>query len=476
MAAPALPDRQLLPDPAPPVVDPVVLDIEARLSAGDAAGACAVAEAASAQHPSLGFYSLLAGMTAQAAGLEDAAIRWFERTLALDPAQPEALAQLAAIQRRRGEPEGAARLAAQALRERPGHGPSLLTLAQAQYDLGDESAALATLDEHAARHGETPAAGWARAFALLALERFDDGWRAHEHRLALAVGSASSPAVHATPWHGEPLDGRSIAVLAEQGLGDQMMMVRFAPLLRERGAGRIVVECGAPLVPLLRTMRGIDAVVARGTPIPATDCAVPVSSLAHRLGMGGTLLGHAVPYVAPPGPCPPALAAALAAPAPLRVGLVWGGEPRNFSDHERSIALSAFAPLLRLPGIAFYSVQKGPRAADRDALPPALRERLVDLGPHLGDFGDTAHALTRLDVVVTVCTSVAHVAGALGVPTFVLLRRAADWRWFRGRADSPWYPSARLFRQPARGAWAPVLRDVARGLVDLLRAKHTAPG
>ncbi|MFO0272258.1 MAG: CDC27 family protein [Gemmatimonadota bacterium] len=472
MTAPPIPERQELPVLAAAEGDPIVAAVGERLAAGDASGALTIAEAACARAPANVFYPLLAGAAAQGAGLEDVAIRWFERTLALAPSQPEALAWLAASMRRRGEPDLAMRLATRALEHRPDHGPALLARAQARYDLGDAPGALAALDAHAARHGESSAAGWIRAFALLALERFDAGWRAHEHRLALATGSASSPAAHAVPWLGEPLEGRSIAVLAEQGLGDQIMMVRFVPLLRARGAGRIVVECGAPLVPLVRTMAGVDAVVARGESLPPTDCAVPISSLPHRLGVGSDLLGRTVPYVSPPGVCPPSLGAMLAAPAPLRIGLVWGGEPRNASDHERSIPLAAFAPLLRLPGFAWYSLQKGPRAAEHETLAPDLRQRLVALGPCLGNFGDTAHAMVRLDVVVTVCTSVAHVAGALGVPTFVLLRRAADWRWFRGRTDSPWYPSARLFRQETRGDWGPVVRDVARALVERLRTRR----
>jgi hypothetical protein len=466
-----LPDPPLAPDaPGAGVVDPVVLAVRDRLQAGDHLTALREAEAASARHPDLAFYTLLAGTVARDAGLEAVAMRWFERTLALDPAQPEALAWLAAVRRRRGEPEVALALAEEALRVRPGHAEALLALAQARYDLGDEAGALAALDVHAAHHGETPAAGWVRAFAQLALERFDDGWRLHEHRLALAAGSASAPAAHGTPWTGEPLAGRSITVVAEQGLGDQMMMARFAHGLRACGAARIVLEAGAPLVPLLRTMTVVDQVIPRGEPLPVTDYVVPVSSLAHRLGVGRDLYAHVVPYVSATGPCPPGLAAALAAPAPLRIGLVWGGEPRNFSDHERSVPLAAFAPLLRLPGLAWYALQKGPRAAERDALPAEVRARLIDLGPHLGDFHDTAHAMATLDLVITVCTSVAHVAGALGVPTFVLLRRAADWRWFRDRDDSPWYPTVRLFRQTTRGDWAPVLRDVARAIVDRLRS------
>mgnify|MGYP001810105821 CR=1 FL=1 len=470
MTVPVSTPRQPLPDVAPAAADPVVTAVAERLAAGDHSGALAEAEAACARFPTIGFYALLAGTVARDAGLEDVAIRWFHRTLTLEPNQPEALAWLAAALRRRGEPEVAERLALRALTIRPGHAESLITLAQARYDLGDESGALATLDEHAALQGDTPAAGWVRAFALLALERFREGWHAHEHRLVLAAGSASAPSLRGTPWHGEPLHGRSIAVLAEQGLGDQIMMARFVHGLRRRGATRIIVEAGAPLVPLLRTMPVVDAVIRRGDPFPPTDYVVPVSSLPHRLGVEGDLYVDLVPYVAATGACPPALAAQLATPAPLRIGLVWGGEPRNHSDHERSIPLATFAPLLGLPGFAWYALQKGPHAAERDTLPPPLRERLVDLSGHLHDFHDTAHAMARLDVVVTVCTSVAHVAGALGVPTFVLLRHAADWRWFRGRHDSPWYPTARLFRQARRGEWAPVLRDVARALVERLRA------
>jgi hypothetical protein len=206
------------------------------------------------------------------------------------------------------------------------------------------------------------------------------------------------------------------------------------------------------------------------TPLPPTDFVVPIGSLPHRLGLAGDLYGDAVPYLHAEGECPPALAAALAPAAPLKVGLVWGGEPRNASDRERSIPLALFEPLLRLPAIAWYSLQKGPKEAQLDDLAPDARARLVNLSPFITDFTHTAHAIRRLDLVITVCTSVAHASGALGAPTWVLLRKAADWRWFRNRDDSPWYPTARLFRQRVRGEWEPVLLDVARALVERMRA------
>lgn len=463
------PTRHELPDHAALAADPVLQQVRARLTARDRPGAFAVAAEAATRHPTHAFYAVLAGATARDAGLEAEAMRWFTHALALEPTQTEALAWVAAAWRRRGDPERAAALARRALAVRPDHGESLLTLAQATYDLGDPLGALSVADTALRLHGDSPALGWTRAFAHLALEQFAEGWRDHEHRLAVGAGSASAPGTEGTAWHGEPLEGRSIAVRAEQGLGDQLMMSRFIPGLRARGAGSIIVECGAPIAPLIATMPEVDMVVRRGDPLPATDRTVPVSSLPARLGVGSALWGHTVPYVQAPGTCPAALEATLAAPAPLKVGIVWGGEPRNFSDHERSIPLVEWAPLLQLPGIAWYSLQKGPREAELATLAPALQDRVTDLAPHLRDFGDTAHAIRRLDLVVTVCTSVAHAAGALGAPTWILLRHAADWRWFRERADSPWYPSARLFRQRKRGAWGPVLLEVAHALVERLR-------
>jgi hypothetical protein len=282
---------------------------------------------------------------------------------------------------------------------------------------------------------------------------------------------ARTPQFPTPPWDGSPLDGRTILVHAEQGLGDTMQFLRYVPLVRRRG-GRVILVCQPPLMRLLSRVPGIERLVAWGEPLPEYDVQVPLMSLP---GLFGTTL-ETVPAEVPYLDAEPALVEAwrhrLGSYAGFQVGIVWQGNPRFRFDRLRSIPLAQFAPLARVPGVHLLSLQKGPGRDQLAALPGSFP--VTDLGHQLdettGAFLDTAAVMKNLDLVITSDTVAAHLAGALGVPVWVALHDVPDWRWLLDREDSPWYPTMRLFRQTRPGQWEEVFERIAAALHRRLAA------
>ena len=238
------------------------------------------------------------------------------------------------------------------------------------------------------------------------------------------------------------LQGQTILLFAEQGLGDTLQFIRYAPLVKQHGA-TVIVRCQGPLLRLLATCAGIDRLVLAGTALPPFDVQAPLLSLPRIFRTILATIPANIPYL-----CRPrigGLAAAIERRRGFKVGIAWQGNPEHKRDRWRSVPLLAFAPLAGVLGVRLVSLQKGP---GREQLPD-LADRLgvLDLADRLEDFADTAAVLVNLDLVITVDTAVAHLAGALGIPVWVALPLVPDWRWLLEREDSPWYPSMRLFRQ-----------------------------
>ena len=266
-------------------------------------------------------------------------------------------------------------------------------------------------------------------------------------------------------WLGkESLDGKIILLHAEQGLGDTIQFVRYAPLLAARGA-IVILEVQPQLVRLLSGMQGVAAVVARKERLPHYDFHCPLLSLPLACATALDTIPAEIPYIVAADAGVASWRARLPQRRPL-VGLVWSGERSHDNDLNRSMRFEMLAPLLDIPEIAFISLQHEVREDDAALL--QSHPEVLQIGPEFKDFADTAAALAVLDAVISVDTSVAHLAGAMGKPLFLLLPFAADFRWLRERADSPWYPSARLFRQPQFGDWD--------GAVKVLRQELSQPG
>ena len=269
-------------------------------------------------------------------------------------------------------------------------------------------------------------------------------------------------------WEGQDIAGQSIVLYGEQGLGDVIQFARFAPLVAERGA-RVSLYCAPRLVGLLRRLPAVDEVVPSDRPPPPTDWTCSLLDVPGVLGTDLDSIPAACPYLPPRKPPRSVLPSARR----FRVSVVWGGEPTQQQDRLRSCRLEDFAPLFELPGAEFVSFQVGPRDRELDG---GWRGLVHDPGDALASLEATADALLEVDLVITVDTMLAHLAGALGRPVWTLLPFAPDWRWMLGRADTPWYPSMRLFRQPAPNDWTGVFRDVRRELEARLARAGEAAG
>jgi hypothetical protein len=295
-----------------------------------------------------------------------------------------------------------------------------------------------------------------RALALLLTAEFDEGWQEYEWRFAVAHYDRK---FDRPSWTGEPLGGRSILIHAEQGFGDALQFVRYVPSVAERG-GRVVLETPEPLVRLARTVAGVSQVVARGDRLPAFDCHCPLLSLPRVFKTNLSTIPSAVPYLSAPAGSSAGWAEWIPTTPGLRVGIVWAGTTVGAID------LRLLQPLWELDRVSWFSLQVGERSGDISSLAGA---KIADLSPCITDFAETAAAVCRLDLVISVDTAVAHLAGALGRPTWVLLRHPPEWRWLLEREDSPWYPTARLFRQRKEGDWPEVVREVAATLAQIAR-------
>lgn len=286
-------------------------------------------------------------------------------------------------------------------------------------------------------------------------------WIEYEARWRLE-GNPMPEGLGAALWNGEPVAGKTILVWAEQGIGDTLQFVRYLRPLQAKGA-RVIAVVQPAVATVIGTVDGADAVLPAGATRPPFDMHVPLLSLPRLLDGGAVPLADRVPYLSVPrGTSLPAIPA-LDRPG-RRIGIVWAGNPDHKNDRNRSIPIETLLPICATPGTQFFSLQMGPTATQ---LATSGAEGMVhDLAPYLTSYAETAAMLERLDLVISVDTSVVHLAGAMGKPVWCLLPFAPDWRWEMWRSDTPWYPSMRLFRQPKPGLWGPVVEDLRRALAQ----------
>jgi len=430
------------------------------MRAGDGAGAQAAFRTALALAPGLVAAHVNLGLLLSQDGALDEAEQHYRRALSLDPAQLQAhlhLGVLLAAQKRFAEAENAYRAA---LAFEPDAPALLSNLGVLLACLQREAAAEACYRRAMAIDPAYRNAPFNLSYLLLRQGRFDEGWAAFESRdwYARLEQHFQFPR-----WHGEALAGKSLIVGFEGGHGDMIQFCRYAGVAKAQGAARVTIVCHPGLKGLLTRMDGVDQVFGFDEDVPRTgwDYWTPPLSFPRMCGTRLDNMPAALPYLYA-DPARMAQLAPLTAPAgaPLRVGLAWQGNPRFENDRDRSLASpEVLAPLFAVPGVRFFSLQKGAAPID-----PALA--ITDLAPHIADFDDTAALIAQLDLVISVDTAVAHLAGALGKPVWVLLPDyKTDWRWLTGRDDSPWYPGVmRLFRQPAAGDWSGVADTLAAAL------------
>ncbi|MGH7120658.1 MAG: tetratricopeptide repeat protein [Acetobacteraceae bacterium] len=439
------------------------------LAAERPAEALPAAECAALLAPELAEAEFLRAMALAGLKAGPAAIAGLQRTIARDPRHAKAhlnLGNLFAEEDRLAEAETHCRRAIALDPKLVEAHASLGYLLTAQG--GRLKEAIAACEAALALKPEFVQAHWNEGIALLLAGDYARGWEKYEARKGYDRFARLYPDPEGPIWQGEALNGRTILVHAEQGLGDTIQFARYLPLLAARGA-KVVLACDAMLVPLMAMqpaalMPELTAVIARGTASPGYDCWVNQMSLPYRFATRLETIPAPSQYLAWNARRAQRFAERL--PAGLRMGLAWAGNPQHSNDRRRSMPCTALAALLETRGVSFVSLQVGPRARDAAELPG-----LIDLTPEIRDFADTAALIATLDLVITVDTSVAHCAAALGKETWVMLPHAPDWRWLTEREDSPWYPSVRLFRQPEPGAWEAVVANVA----GRLRARTAGP-
>jgi tetratricopeptide (TPR) repeat protein len=471
----------------------------ARLALGDADGALAGLDAALALVPDDADLWFNRGNALWQQGAAAAAVASYDAALARQP-------ELAAAWSNRAQPlivlgalDAALSSAARALVLAPGHARfwnnlgGVLQVSDAHAALGGMLAGVPERPAALASAGAAPRDGLLRALACFAhAAALDPGyalarWNRGLARLTLGdlpAGFADAEARWAAPelrmgarllprpaWRGEaPLAGRTLLLHAEQGFGDTLQFARYAPLLAMQG--EVVLEVPAPLLRLLRRLDPAVRVVETGAALPDFDLHCPLPSLPLACGSTLATIPAAVPYLSADPAEVAAWQAVLAALPGRRIGLVWAGGTRPDAPHldavdrRRSLALERLAPLATVPGASFVSLQVGPAAAQAAAPPDGLV--LHDWTGALHDFAATAALVAALDLVVTVDTAVAHLAGALGRPVWIMNRYDACWRWLLQREDSPWYPTARLFRQATPGDWNGVVADVVVALREFV--------
>jgi hypothetical protein len=397
-------------------------------------------------------------------GNVDAAGDYFLACLGMDAFDGDAHDGIAAVEFARGHLDRAIEHSRRAVAIQPDSARFRSHLASALLCAGFVDAAEEELRAAIGLHADCAEAQLILGAVHLLHGRFAEGWAGYEWR-----PTAVRPGGHrGRLWKGEPLDGARIVLRSEQGFGDTIQFCRYVPLVSTRG-GRVILEAPRQLAPLLASLSGVAEVISRDDAVATVDGEAPLGSLP---GIFNTVLDSipcTVPYLTADSRRRQRFQSQMS-PAHVNVGLVWAGNPRNPRDRLRSIALREFGPLFAVKGVRFFSLQCGTSAGEAAGLRPGPIGELERDGI---DFCDTAAAISALDLVISVDTAAAHLAGALAVPIWILLPVGPDWRWMLHTSHSPWYPTARLFRQAALGDWQSAIYAVATSLRAVVRNYRT---
>ncbi|CCG41930.1 tetratricopeptide repeat protein [Magnetospirillum molischianum] len=394
------------------------------------------------------------GVLLRRRGLPAAAAACYRRSLALAPDRAATLSNLGNALRELGRLDEAEVALSRAVELEPDSVGFRYNLALLLRDRRRPEEALAMMEPLLELQPGNAEIEWDIALTRLYLDDFHRGFAGYEARERLP--RTLHRVFPGERWRGGSVAGRTVLLVSEQGFGDALQFVRFVPMLSRLGA-RVVLECLPELSELFGTLPGLAAVIAKGDAPPPYDLWAPMASLPHLLRVGVADLPGPCPYLT----APPRSGPQLPLPQGVRrtAGLVWAGKT---NPRDRSWPLEALVPLLSDPSIGWVSLQHGPRGADLTRL--GIDRLVIDAVPALTSFADTAALMARLDLIVTIDTAAAHLAGALGRPAYVLLRHVSDWRWGDVRDDSPWYPTLRLFRQSDPDDYAgPVVR-IAKAL------------
>jgi len=394
-------------------------------------------------------------------GEHRAAAAGYRCSLTLEPEDAQTLFNLGLALEALGEHKDAAAQLRRAVEIVPKSADFLSGYGQTLVSLGDIPSAVEAFKFALAEDADNLDAHLGMARANLLSGHLTAGFEEyvwHRRRTINGLPELPGPA-----WDGSDPAGKTILVYCEQGLGDSIQNARYIPLLEARGA-RVILSCHKSLIRLFGTLSGGAEIIDQETPPPDYDLHVPIMEFPRLFETALDTIPADCPYLSPPE------GQEFTSPKHIfRTGIVWSGNARHQKNRIRSMALDDLAPLFNIPGLIVFSLQTGEAA--KDAGNSEFGHLLRDLGSGLTDFAHTADVLRQLDLLITADTAIAHLAGALALPVWVLLPFAPDWRWMLRREDSPWYPTMRLFRQPAPGDWAGAIDNVAKALSDAAAEK-----
>jgi tetratricopeptide (TPR) repeat protein len=399
----------------------------------------------------------------------DDAMALCRRAIEIDPRCGEAYTMLSIRAVEQMKLDEAIALARTAIQLKPRYADAYVHFGVALRDTGNLTDAAAACQKALEISPGLAVARWNLALVRLLQGDLAGAWDDFESRWKCRSFTSPRRGFTQPLWNGEDLNGRTLLLHAEQGFGDTLQFIRYVPRVLA-GGGKVILEVPPALYPLLKNLPGISQTIPLGGEIPPFDLQCPLMSLALVFKTAIDTIPNAVPYLHADPQLIENWNSAIEPGRDLKVGLVWAGSPTHRNDHFRSMEFRHLAPLSAVNGVRFFTLQLGPASAQIQTQPNALP--LTDLTARLTDFAQTAALISNLDLVITVDTSLAHLAGARGKPVWLLLPFAPDWRWLRDRDDSPWYPTMRLFRQKQIGDWNEVVARVAENL-KALAAIHT---
>ena len=387
--------------------------------------------------PSADLYNNM-GVALRGLKKQHAAIACYKRSLALNSENAGAYSNLGNAYRDLGFYEEAVANHRKSVELTNGATESIYNLGLAIRDLGEVEQSLDYFEQVLKQKPDHYECQWDQAISHLQLGQYEKGFEGYESRWHL--GRTPKRVMDAPMWEGGDLNGHTLLLYQEQGFGDMIQFARFVPMVKQQFGGRVIVECQPPLLRLFQSLEGVDAVVPVGGNLPKHDYATPLLSLPRIFKVSLETLPNDVPYLRAPQPHRMVIAASDH--VKFKVGIVWAGK---MTPRDRSCPYTHMFDLMTVPGVEFFSLQRNDRAADIEKFgTPALTP---SIGERMNDFADTATMMEQMDLIITIDSAVAHLAGSLGRPTWTLLLYASDWRWLMAREDSPWYPTMKLFRQ-----------------------------
>lgn len=393
----------------------------------------------------------------------EVAEQWMRRALSLDPQLGGCYGNLGLVLAAQGRDEEAISAYRKAIELLPNLPEAYNSLGNALQSQGEFQAAEECFRNALKIRPGIVQTHWNLAKLLLLQGKYQEGWQEYAWRTQLGDFNFVRKDFAQPQWDGKELRGKTILINTEQGFGDNIQFIRYLPMVRDLGA-KILLGCQPELIRLFRGQFKIDQWVLASQRLPDFHVHSPLLSLPMVFRTRLDSIPARVPYLFPEGIAAERWKDRLTRLEGRRVGIAWAGKPTHLHDRNRSIELPMLSPLAQVPGISFVSLQAGEAARQ-----PAGEMRLNSWTDDLQDFAETAALIANLELVITVDTAIAHLAGAMGKPVWVLLPFVPDWRWLLARTDSPWYPTMRLFRQKQAGDWTHPLEQVVQSLHDLIK-------